>query len=68
MGAFKLIKTIKWDLLFRKWHNDKMEMFRNMQLFVEVSKASSFRRAAEVLGLNRATLRKKLQQYQITPQ
>lgn len=25
-------------------------------------------RAAQVLGLNRATLRKKLQQYQITPQ
>ena len=28
-----------------------MELFKNMHLFVEVAKASSFRRAADVLGI-----------------
>ena len=51
---------MKWNLLFRKWHNEKMEMFKNMQLFVEVSKASSFRRAAEVLDMPPSTVSRRI--------
>ena len=37
-----------------------MEVFRNMHLFVEVAKASSFRRAAEVLGLPNSTVSRRI--------
>ncbi len=37
-----------------------MEIFRNMHLFVEVAKASSFRRAAEVLGLPNSTVSRRI--------
>lgn len=37
-----------------------MDVFRNMQLFVEVAKASSFRRAAEVLGLPNSTVSRRI--------
>ncbi|MFM1907291.1 MAG: hypothetical protein RLZZ591_968 [Pseudomonadota bacterium] len=41
-------------------HNLRMEVFRNMHLFVEVAKASSFRRAAEVLGLPNSTVSRRI--------
>ena len=41
-------------------HNPAMEIFRNMHLFVEVAKASSFRRAAEVLGLPNSTVSRRI--------
>jgi len=37
-----------------------MDIFRNMHLFVEVAKASSFRRAAEVLGLPSSTVSRRI--------
>jgi DNA-binding transcriptional LysR family regulator len=37
-----------------------MEVFRSMHLFVEVAKASSFRRAAEVLGLPNSTVSRRI--------
>ncbi|MEY3446820.1 MAG: hypothetical protein RIR45_1575 [Pseudomonadota bacterium] len=37
-----------------------MEIFKNMPLFVEVAKASSFRRAAEVLGLPNSTVSRRI--------
>ncbi|MBU3738813.1 MAG: LysR family transcriptional regulator [Rhodoferax sp.] len=37
-----------------------MEIFRNMHLFVEVARASSFRRAAEVLGLPNSTVSRRI--------
>ncbi|MEY4267810.1 MAG: hypothetical protein RIS90_2345 [Pseudomonadota bacterium] len=37
-----------------------MDIFRNMHLFVEVAKASSFRRAAEVLGLPNSTVSRRI--------
>lgn len=37
-----------------------MEIFRNMHLFVEVAKASSFRRAADVLGLPNSTVSRRI--------
>jgi len=37
-----------------------MEVFRNMHLFVEVAKASSFRRAADLLGLPNSTVSRRI--------
>ena len=37
-----------------------MEVLRNMQLFVEVARASSFRRAADVLGLPVSTVSRRI--------
>ena len=37
-----------------------MELFRNMHLFVEVARANSFRRAAEVLGLPNSTVSRRI--------
>ncbi|MFM2035449.1 MAG: hypothetical protein RL459_714 [Pseudomonadota bacterium] len=37
-----------------------MDIFRNMQLFVEVARSSSFRRAAEVLGLPNSTVSRRI--------
>ena len=37
-----------------------MDIFRNMNLFVDVAKASSFRRAAEVLGLPNSTVSRRI--------
>lgn len=44
----------------RQWHNPAMDVFKNMQLFVEVAKASSFRRAAEVLGIPGSTVSRRI--------
>jgi len=41
-------------------HNRSMELFRNMPLFVEVAKASSFRRAAEALDLPSSTVSRRI--------
>ena len=54
------IKPIKWNGLLHWLHNPAMEVFRNMHLFVEVAKASSFRRAAEVLGLPNSTVSRRI--------
>jgi len=54
------IKPIKWNGLLRWRHNPGMDIFRNMNLFVEVAKASSFRRAAEVLGLPNSTVSRRI--------
>lgn len=37
-----------------------MDIFRNMNLFVEVARANSFRRAAEVLGLPNSTVSRRI--------
>lgn len=37
-----------------------MEVFRNMQIFVEVAKAQSFRRAADVLGMPNSTVSRRI--------
>ncbi|NBO39821.1 LysR family transcriptional regulator [bacterium] len=37
-----------------------MEIFKNMHLFVEVAKASSFRRAADVLGIPNSTVSRRI--------
>jgi len=44
----------------RQWHNLVMDVFKNMHLFVEVAKASSFRRAAEVLGIPGSTVSRRI--------
>ena len=44
----------------RQWHNPVMDVFKNMHLFVEVAKASSFRRAAEVLGIPGSTVSRRI--------
>lgn len=54
------IKPIKWNGLLHWRHNPAMEVFRNMHLFVEVAKASSFRRAADVLGLPNSTVSRRI--------
>ena len=54
------IKPIKWNRLLRWRHNLAVDIFRNMNLFVEVAKASSFRRAAEVLGLPNSTVSRRI--------
>ena len=43
-----------------QWHNLIMDVFKNMHLFVEVAKASSFRRAAEVLGIPGSTVSRRI--------
>lgn len=43
-----------------QWHNPVMDVFKNMHLFVEVAKASSFRRAAEVLGIPGSTVSRRI--------
>ena len=44
-----------------RWrHNVVMEVFRNMHLFVEVARANSFRRAADVLGLPNSTVSRRV--------
>lgn len=37
-----------------------MDVFRNMQIFVEVAKAHSFRRAADVLGMPNSTVSRRI--------
>ncbi len=54
------IKPKKWNGLLRWRHNLAMDIFRNMNLFVEVAKASSFRRAADVLGLPNSTVSRRI--------
>lgn len=43
-----------------QWHNLFMDVFKNMHLFVEVAKASSFRRAAEVLDIPGSTVSRRI--------
>ena len=42
-----------------------MEIFKNMHLFVEVAKASSFRRAAEVLGIPNSTVSRRIAEMEL---
>ena len=42
-----------------------MEVFKNMHLFVEVAKASSFRRAAEVLGIPNSTVSRRIAEMEL---
>ncbi len=54
------IKPKKWNGLLHWRHNPGMDIFRNMNLFVEVARANSFRRAAEVLGLPNSTVSRRI--------
>lgn len=54
------IKSEKWEILVQKWNNESMDRLKNMPLFVEVARASSFRRAGEVLGIPHATVSRRI--------
>ena len=53
------INTLRLDSLIHSWSN-VLEHLNDMALFVEVVKAKSFRRAAEVIGVPNSTLSRRI--------